>query len=663
MQSFSYNAAFSRNIGWLTVSEQNRLASKRVAIAGLGGVGGSHLLTLTRLGIGRFNLADFDVFELANFNRQAGATMPNLGRPKLEVMAELARNINPGLDLRLFPDGVRHDNLETFLGDADLFLDGLDFFVLAIRRAVFAACHAYGIPAVTAAPLGMGAALLNFLPGRMSFEEYFRLDGKAEDEQLLRFLLGLSPAMLQGAYLVDPSAVDLAAHRGPSTPMACELCAGLAATHVLKILLGRGTVPAAPRGLHFDAYRNRLVATWRPWGNRNPLQQMALAVGRRRFSGDRSSRSNTDHEAPPATPAERILELARWAPSGDNTQPWRFEIISQNHLVVHGRDTRDHCVYDLDGHASHVAIGALLENIAIAASDQGLRTRVRRRTGTPESRPTFDVELHPDSTVAPDPLLPYVRVRTTQRRRMATRRLSRPEREALQAALGGTFEVAWIEGLARRAQTAHLLFRNAGIRLTIPEAYAVHRDVIQWHARFSEDRIPDRAVGLDPVTTRLMQWAMQSWERVTFLNRYLAGTWLPRMELDIMPALSCAAHFVITAKQRPETIDDYVAAGRAVQRFWLTATRLSLQLQPEMTPLIFARYCDNGRRFTTDERAWARALRLAEALGEMIGAEERGRAVFMGRVGAGRAPQTRSTRLSLDRLMVVDDAERGAQGA
>ena len=48
---FDYATAFSRNIGWLTPQEQESLRSKRVAIAGLGGVGGSHLLTLTRLGI------------------------------------------------------------------------------------------------------------------------------------------------------------------------------------------------------------------------------------------------------------------------------------------------------------------------------------------------------------------------------------------------------------------------------------------------------------------------------------------------------------------------------------------------------------------------------------------------------------------------------------
>ena len=57
--TFDYNEAFSRNIGWITEQEQGILKSKRIAIAGMGGVGGSHLLTLTRLGVGNFNIADF----------------------------------------------------------------------------------------------------------------------------------------------------------------------------------------------------------------------------------------------------------------------------------------------------------------------------------------------------------------------------------------------------------------------------------------------------------------------------------------------------------------------------------------------------------------------------------------------------------------------------
>ncbi len=280
---FSYEQAFARNIGWVTPAEQRRLKTMRVAIAGLGGVGGSHLITLTRLGIGRFTIADFDTFDLANLNRQAGAALSTLGRPKSAVLAEMAMDINPDLDLRVLPEAVDSANLSSFLHEADLYVDGLDFFAFAARSAVFAACAERRIPAITVAPLGMGAALLNFLPGRMTFEEYFRWEGATRDEQAIRFLIGLAPAVLQRRYLIDRSAVDFAASRGPSIAMASEICAGVAATEALKILLGRGKVIAAPHGVQFDAYRNKLVRTWRPGGNRNPLQRLAIAIAKRQL--------------------------------------------------------------------------------------------------------------------------------------------------------------------------------------------------------------------------------------------------------------------------------------------------------------------------------------------------------------------------------------------
>ena len=280
---FDYEVAFSRNIGWLTHAEQAALRGKRVAVAGLGGVGGAHLLTLTRLGIGAFHIADFDTFDVPNFNRQAGAMTSTLGRKKTEVLSEMARDINPGVQLTVFDKGVTEQNIDAFLDRVDLYVDGLDFFAFSARKAVFPACARRGIPATTAAPLGMGAAVLNFLPGGMTFEEYFRWDGCSEDQMALRFLIGLSPAMLQRGYLVDRAAVDFKARKGPSTVMACDICAGMAATEALKILLHRGHVASAPRGVHFDAYRNKMVRTWRPWGNGNPIQRLALAIARRQL--------------------------------------------------------------------------------------------------------------------------------------------------------------------------------------------------------------------------------------------------------------------------------------------------------------------------------------------------------------------------------------------
>lgn len=267
----------------MTEVEQLRLKHSRVCIAGLGGVGGAYLLTLARLGIGAFSIADFDSYALANFNRQVGATVSTLNRRKSEVMLAMAREINPELDVRVFDAGVNTENLDAFLADGDVYLDGLDFFALDIRRRVFALCASRGIPATTVAPLGMGAALLNFVPGGMTFEEYFRLEGRSPDEQALSFLVGLSPAMLQMSYLVDPSRVDLANRRGPSTVIGVQLCSGIAAAQVLKLILRRGEVICAPSGLHFDAFRNRMLQTWRPGGNSNPLQRLLLTIARRRL--------------------------------------------------------------------------------------------------------------------------------------------------------------------------------------------------------------------------------------------------------------------------------------------------------------------------------------------------------------------------------------------
>jgi molybdopterin/thiamine biosynthesis adenylyltransferase len=290
--TFDYYQAFDRNIGWLTPQEQERLRLKRVAIAGLGGAGGIELLTLVRLGIERFSLADFDKFELGNFNRQAGATVSGLGRKKLDVMLELVKDINPRADVRLFPAGVTKANAHEFLDSVDIYVDALDFFAIDARILVFEACAKLRIPATTVAPLGMGAALLNFLPGRMSL-----MSTSAWRPRRRR-------AAASSARRIVPCAASASVCRGSDegelrrAPCAFHghgmpLCGGIAATEALKILLERGRVYAAPWVVHFDAYRNTLRRTFRPFGNRNPLQRLVLAIARRQLKAMRAAGGGT----------------------------------------------------------------------------------------------------------------------------------------------------------------------------------------------------------------------------------------------------------------------------------------------------------------------------------------------------------------------------------
>ena len=353
---------------------------------------------------------------------------------------------------------------------------------------------------------------------------------------------------------------------------------------------------------------------------------------------------------PTPRPIADILELARWAPSGDNTQPWRFEVIDDHRLIVHAFDTREHCVYDLDGHPSQIAHGALLETLVIAASAHGLRAEIKRLPDSPESHPDYLVDLIPDIALTPDPLLLQIKQRSVQRRPMRTTPLTPAQKQALQDAVGKLYSVCWFEGGSQRWRLAKLMFDNAKLRLTLPEAYPVHRDIIEWNARFSEDRVPDQALGLDAMTLKLMRWVMVSWQRVVFFNTYLAGHLAPRVEMDLLPGLLCAAHFAILPQNPPESIDDYVAAGRAVQRFWLTATALELQLQPEMTPLIFSRYVREKRAFSIQFGALQQATKLEERLTGLLAEGRMKRAVFMGRIGNGRVAVSRSLRRSLQKL-------------
>lgn len=282
---FDYQQAFSRNIGWVTAQEQQVLRNAKVAIGGLGGVGGDHSIVCARLGIGNFHISDLDIYDIPNFNRQAGASMQTVGLAKAAVMEQTLRNINPEATIKNFDQGITDDNLEEFLDGVTVYIDSLDIFALQIRRKVFQRCYEKGIPCITAAPMGMGTAMLVFMPGQMTFEEYFCMQdappGASEEEKnrifsdnIMRFVIGVSPSVQQRHYLVERSSVNFFNKKVPSTCMGISLAAGVLCTNVLKLILQRGDVVVAPRGLHFDAYRNKLIKTWRPFGNKNPLQRL-----------------------------------------------------------------------------------------------------------------------------------------------------------------------------------------------------------------------------------------------------------------------------------------------------------------------------------------------------------------------------------------------------
>lgn len=270
--NWNYNDAFSRNRGLISEKEQQILRNKKVAIPGLGGVGGLHLVTLARLGVGKFVIADPDVFECANSNRQYGASVHSNGRSKVAVMEEIAKDINPEIEITSIQGKVDTTNANDFLADCDVLVDGIDLYAIDARRHVFQQAAKMGIPALTAGPMGFSTCWLTFVPDGMSFDQYFDInDDMSYGRKVIAFLMGLCPKMLPLKYM-DRTYANPEEGCAPSVSAGCQLAAGVMAAEVVKALLNRGPVMPAPYYKIFDAYLAKFACKKLHFGNRHPFQ-------------------------------------------------------------------------------------------------------------------------------------------------------------------------------------------------------------------------------------------------------------------------------------------------------------------------------------------------------------------------------------------------------
>lgn len=274
---------FSRNIGLLTESQQEQLLSAKVSVVGAGGVGGLHILTLARLGVGAFNIADPDTFEAANVSRQFGASQQTYGKNKAEILASMVKDINPLAKINVFSQGVNDANLDEFLAESDVLVDGIDFFAFEMRRKLFIRAREKGIYAITSAPLGFGSTLQVFSPDGMDFDTYFGIKSEFPlEKKLAAFAAGLTPHLYHVKYL-DASKVDLARQKGPAVAPACTLATSLLTTEVVKIITGSQKVFPVPHYIQIDMYLRKLRKGYLWLGGNNPLQKLKTEIIYRKF--------------------------------------------------------------------------------------------------------------------------------------------------------------------------------------------------------------------------------------------------------------------------------------------------------------------------------------------------------------------------------------------
>ena len=218
----------------------------------------------------------------------------------------------------------------------------------------------------------------------------------------------------------------------------------------------------------------------------------------------------------------------------------------------------------------------------------------------------------------------------------------------------------WFEGAAERWQVSRLNSAACHLRLRLRETNLVHQRIVDWDNAYSPDRVPVRAIAASALTRPVMRWALADIRRVQFMGNLPGGTWASQWEMELLPGMSCAGHFLLLRRHlnQPEADRDAatIRAGQAMQRFWLTATRLGLVLQPSVATLCFAYYGRQGISFAADPTALPQARRIAERFARLCADAEPEDVVFMGRIGTPQSKplQSRSVRRPLAELLEPD---------
>jgi molybdopterin/thiamine biosynthesis adenylyltransferase len=241
MNEMAEDERFLRQIKIISPSCQRKLASSKLFVAGLGGVGGICAELLIRAGIGKMMVMDFDKFELSNINRQIHAQGQSIGKMKIDVFENKAKSINPkskilkfGKKLQLESLGLLGRKLYSF--SPHIVIDSMD--VVSPRVLLWRLCKKRKIPYVYAAS-AYSRGMISVLCGSIDLEEMLHLPSKRLPEQQ-----------------IEPSLIHYPQCNvawGPATNLVGVLAANAALNYLLK-----KPCPIAPKCWMVDTFSKKI---------------------------------------------------------------------------------------------------------------------------------------------------------------------------------------------------------------------------------------------------------------------------------------------------------------------------------------------------------------------------------------------------------------------
>ena len=624
-----------RNRNKLTRSEQARQRNLRIGIVGLSaGHSIAHVLAMEGLA-GELRLADFDTVELSNLNRLPGSVL-DLGINKAVVAARRIGEIDPYLRVTMIPEGIHPDNLGCFLDGLDLVVEECDS--LDVKLLVREAARERRIP-----------VLMETSDRGVLDVERFDLE---PDRPLFHGLLpGLHSSDLVGLTIQEKApyvlrilgAADVSSRGAASLLEVGDTITGWPQL-ASEVTLGAATVATAVRRIG--------QAGNLPSGRvRFDLDEVLSGIAPAPVEAEEPEASdpfrlNEDLPLPEGSdPIEIIVDAARWAPSGGNIQPWRFEADGDEirmYLVPERTTTMD-----VRHRGSYVGICAALFNARVAAAS--LRNLGEYRL-FPEGSPshhvaTLQVGESTDHEIAP--LATRMRARVANRQMGDRAPVSDEVVELLDRAVrkeGAKLRLTTDRDRIERMAT--LLAESDRIRFLLPTLHDEMVGELRFPGRDSLDE------GLDVRSLELTGSEMAALELLRrsdvmeHLAEWRAGQGLGARTRAAVGSSSALA-IVTVPRSDPAW---YVRGGAAVERLWLTAELHGLAVQP-VSPVFLYALDDKDFLRLGGERHVDALFSLSQRFNEFWDLEEGEQVTLLLRLSHAAPPSVRSARLPLTELL------------
>lgn len=660
----------SRNHYKITAAEQADLTGRTIAVAGLS-VGAASAFTLAQEGVGsRFRLADFDRLSLSNLNRLR-ASVTDIGLPKVVIAARQMYEMDPYLDISIWPDGLTEDNVDAFLtadGRADLFIEECDDLYIKVfarerarahRIAVLMETNERGMLDVERFDLEPDRPLLHGLVDGLAAAD---LKGLPVREKVPHVLRILGPENLSDRMAPSLMEIGHTLSSWPQLASGVALGAAVLTDTARRVLLGQFT--ASGRFFVDPAELVRDGAQAHPTPGRPPATPHATQP---------AVPPATAHPAPLLLPGpgealgeegiRRLVAYGIQAPSGGNVQPWTF---LARGTVLHCRtdDQQPPTLLDFQGSATRLAIGAAVENIDLAARAAGWACHVRRFPDPADPGLVCELTFSRAPQTPRPALVDWIGRRATNRRPGPARPLDASHQQALmRCAADSGARLHLVTDRAELEETGRILGAGDRLRMLSRRLHGEMMGELRWtpeEVRTTRDGIDLATLEADATDLAGLSLA-RHWPHLAFVRQMGGGRAFGEGARNSVAASSAIGCLTVPGGGPRAHFD----GGRALQRLWLTATSLGLGFQPVTVLLyLFARIehgagegagAGDGTGLDATETATLRTLRTR--LSAVVPQRPDETELLLFRLAYAPPPTARSLRRDVDSVLRFDDPD------